>query len=879
MKFSKSKTTTTAIALSLIFAMAFSLVALPVANAQVNTKASYAFIGATPNPVGVGQETLLHIGVLEGMVATTDGWEGLTVTVEKPDGTTETLGPYRTDATGGTGDIYLPTMEGTYYLQTHFPAQDFTWPPGAMGSPVPEGGVVHYKADDSDKLALNVTAEPVEYYPSMPLPTEYWTRPIDSQLREWSPIAGNWVDPYMSGSFRFAPYNDAPETAHILWTKPLAMPGLAGGATGDKGFETGDAYEGFFSAGGMMGGQTVIIGGRLYYNLYKYNGGTGVEQDVVCVDLHTGEELWVRNWNNTRLAWGQTVYWGSWNYMGVFPFLWTTEGGAGMFGPPTPEIWNAYDAFTGRWVYRIENLPPGTNLYGPNGEICRYYVDLENGWMMKWNSTRVVSTGGSFGSEYMGYTFNVSMYDWDTRPPPQPPGFSVTAPTTNGYEWNKTIPKGLPGSVVATFLDDRIIGSNLASSLSGAMAPPEVVFWGINLNSSKGTIGALLFNETWSPPTEWITGNLSIGIEGGQVPTIASSSEDKVAILWTKETRQHYGVSLETGELIWGPTVSQPYLDAWEGTQIITHLIAYGRLYSAGVGGILYCFNVTTGELLWTYEAKQPYTENLFSSNWWIGATFISDGKIYLGHSEHSPNMPLPRGAPFICVNATSGEEIWRIDGAFRQTGWGGIAVIGDSIIATMDTYDQRIYAIGKGPSATTVTAPDIGVPMGKSVLIRGTVTDISPGTAEYALTARFPNGVPAVADENMSDWMLYVYKQFPRPADVAGVEVTLDVLDSNGNYRNIGTATSDANGAFSFVWEPDIPGKYTVYATFAGSESYWSSSAETAFNVEEAPAATPEPTPMPASAADLYFVPATTGIIIAIAVVGAILILMLRKR
>jgi hypothetical protein len=50
-------------------------------------------------------------------------------------------------------------------------------------------------------------------------------------------------------------------------------------------------------------------------------------------------------------------------------------------------------------------------------------------------------------------------------------------------------------------------------------------------------------------------------------------------------------------------------------------------------------------------------------------------------------------------------------------------------------------------------------------------VIDISPGTDEHALQKRFPNGVPAVADETMSDWMLYVYKQFPRPTDATGVK------------------------------------------------------------------------------------------------------------
>ena len=32
---------------------------------------------------------------------------------------------------------------------------------------------------------------------------------------------------------------------------------------------------------------------------------------------------------------------------------------------------------------------------------------------------------------------------------------------------------------------------------------------------------------------------------------------------------------------------------------------------------------------------------------------------------------------------------------------------MGDSIIAGLDTYDLQIYAMGKGPTAITVSAPD----------------------------------------------------------------------------------------------------------------------------------------------------------------------------
>jgi hypothetical protein len=127
---------------------------------------------------------------------------------------------------------------------------------------------------------------------------------------------------------------------------------------------------------------------------------------------------------------------------------------------------------------------------------------------------------------------------------------------------------------------------------------------------------------------------------------------------------------------------------------------------------------------------------------------------------------------------------------------------------------------------------------------------------------------------------MLYVYKQFGRPMNATGVDVQIDVLDANGNFRNIGTAESDANGFYSFKWSPDIEGKFTVYASFVGSKAYYPSSAQTAFIVDPAPAATPEPTKAPASLADQYLLPATGGIIAAIAVVGVVLaLLLLRKK
>jgi len=81
-------------------------------------------------------------------------------------------------------------------------------------------------------------------------------------------------------------------------------------------------------------------------------------------------------------------------------------------------------------------------------------------------------------------------------------------------------------------------------------------------------------------------------------------------------------------------------------------------------------------------------------------------------------------------------------------------------------------------------------------------------------------------------------------------------------------------------MFTPEVPGEYTVIATFEGSESYWTSTAQTYLGVLDAPDATPEPTQAPASMADQYFLPVSGGIIAAIAAVGiAVIALMLRKK
>jgi hypothetical protein len=248
--------------------------------------------------------------------------------------------------------------------------------------------------------------------------------------------------------------------------------------------------------------------------------------------------------------------------------------------------------------------------------------------------------------------------------------------------------------------------------------------------------------------------------------------------------------------------------------------------------------------------------------------------------TEHSPNTPIYKDGKIRCIDAFNGTEIWTL------TGYGGTHASNTQVAAAegflvfLNSYDMQIYSVGRGPSATTVTIQNDVISQGNSVLVKGTIMDIAPGTKQKEQAARFPSGVAAVSDDSMSNWMEYVYQQKPRPTDVSGVEVVVSVLDPNNNSYEVGRTKSDSHGMFKLMFTPEVPGEYTVIATFPGSQGYWPSQGTTALGVlETSPVATSQPTTLTSSVAETYPVPAIVGLFIFVAIIGVAIMLMLRKR
>jgi len=866
-----------------------AFMANPTAAQTSGQMTSYAYLIVEPNPVGVGQTTYIAMIVDVPLPSASEANDirrhDYTLTITAPDGTVETKSWARVaDTTGVQSTSFTPDQVGTYTFTFNYPDQKYTWTTAQGGSAAYAN--VTFLAT-SATATLTVQQDPVAATPDSPLPTEYWARPIYGEDYNWYTMGSHWLAGNFLGTFQqggqslWQQSGTGPDSSHIMWTAPLEEGGVVGGLnTGITGatFYSGGSYEGRLQ-------NAIIMNGKIYYksplgsNVSAGISGTnGVTPSAyICRDLRTGQVLWTND--NIYPTFGELYDYESPNQHGVLPngYLWQTFTPVGA----TTQTWIAYDADTGKWLFNLTDVPAtGTIAYTSQGEIVKYILNYnttaKSGWLALWNWTSAngvpVSSTSTNGVQLNGPGSGTNYLQW------RPLGKAIN--TSTAYSWNVTITADLTGSLLTqnptiqyVLPGDLIFGTTPSIapgvlSLRGTVNPFQV--WTLSLaDSSKGN---LIWKKTFDAPSGNMTRNLG--------------PLDPVNRVWTMtdaETFQWLGFSLADGTQLWGPTTTVMRPMQWfssgsgAGQRATT---AYGNIYTQGFGGEMFCFDSKTGTLLWKYNN----TNSGVDTSWGLIPIFIAaiaDGKVYAFNNEHSPNSPLYKGYSIYCLNATTGEEIYKMLSWSGQSGGQGLstAALADGTLCYYNYYDNQLYAIAKGPSKTTVTAsPKVSV-LGDKILVEGNVIDISAGTKQNEQATRFPAGVPAVSEASMSAWMEYVYMKQEKPTNATGVSVIVSVVDPNGNNYNVGTTTSDASGAFKLAFDPQVPGEYTVIASFAGSGSYYGSSAETAVYIGEAHAtATPTAAPVQ-SMVDQYFVPAVVGIIVAIVVCFAITIVLLRKR
>jgi len=826
---------------------------------------TWVYSVVTPNPVGIEQEFTMVIfnpQVPYQAQETNSIRYKYHVDIIKPNGQTDRApqsGSLVSDSTGSTYTNYTPDQLGNYTLNVVFEQLYWSWSTSGAGRDF--YGVTLLGSNRT--YTLTVQQERVEPIATTvyPLPTEYWSRPIEGQNNAWGAVSSNWLNSagdcdYGSGDNRVQTQGTAPNSGHILWTKPTEDGGVVGGNSFDREgqvFNAGHQYQ------TRLSGNSIIMYGRLYYQEpITWSGGGGA---WVCVDLKTGQEVWRNQTMSASPSFGFYLDYDDMNQHGIVNpgYLFSNNFGTAIhprYGT-TPTTLN------------ITSVPSGTIVAGPNGEQLRYI--MQNGgttanpdWrLFEWNSSRVwtYGTSGTINASLASMirpsstTTFAYLPTWD---------FNVSVSTTLPSNWNPTIRQVVRG--------DYLLGSNGTLPTSGTSSltyynAAQSTLFAISLK--PGEVGKMLWMKNYD--MTFIDNSNQI------IQRLFVRSGEGVFVMQEMPTLTWKGFDVYTGNPLW---TSAPQADinpfgyySWVSLMNVYGTSIYdGKLITTGYTGHVFCYDLHNGTLLWDQSA--PTNGEIFQY-YTLFHGLTADGKVFIGTHEHSADAPLLKGAQVRVYNYTTGEVVWNMDGWAHP----GTFALGDGVLTYWNNYDHQVYAVSKGPSSTTVEVTNDVVPSGSSVMIKGNVIDVSPGTQQSEQAFRFPNGVPAVSDESQSAWMAYVYMQKPRPTNATGVEVTLSAVDSNGNTRDIGTTTANADGFFSYDWMPDIDGKYTVQATFAGSESYWPSHASTAFNVDPAPP-TATPTEAPAqSVTDTYFVPAVAAIIVAIAIVGALLAMLLLKK
>jgi outer membrane protein assembly factor BamB len=605
------------------------------------------------------------------------------------------------------------------------------------------------------------------------------------------------------------------------WTRPITVANrewnVLGGAWQDSTGRDSPCFNAYSTApksshilwsvttgmGGLIGGEygslayssaapsKVIMYGRAYF--------VGGDKLMHCVDVHTGEELWA-----------------------------TRAGSGSIFcvPAPTPYIWfvsstrfERFNAITGASDKNVTGQPTGPELINQMGtsswRINRSWMD-SNGILYINNDDILERFIGNvaYDTKSSSNTFYGGVL------------WSIQRTTMNGTEVNLlSYPYGNATAVVEATYDMPLQDlSNMALDTAN----------GFVFMSANGGTGTACMNMT--------TGELLWNIQRPFYIEGQGVAADGIGTCGSSMTLCMYGYNLTTGAQMWE---SQPNDAPWGAFRAYSAAAAYGQAYHLSYDGTVRAYNETTGTTNWVYHSptdvwgETPYGQWPFYNN-----PAVADGVIFAGTAEHTPTTPLKRGDALYAIDTTTGDLLWSIMGCNQQL------AISDGVLVASDSYQPVMFGFDKGQTETTVQASPKIVNQGSSILIEGTVMDLSPAQ---------PN-TPAVSDDSMTGWMEYLHMQQPAPTNTTGVPVLIFVTDPSGTTTNIASVTSDATGYFSYMYKPTSEGKFTITAVFEGTNSYYASNAVTAVGVDPASAPSGAVSPSPSATAPLNTISPTVS-------------------
>ncbi|HLN46119.1 MAG TPA: PQQ-binding-like beta-propeller repeat protein [Candidatus Sulfotelmatobacter sp.] len=808
-----NKKTITSISLILLLTMTLTIAFVQPSLAQVGVlqpEKTVGYITVAPTLVGVGQNLSVNLWVYPmptnyAYQPYYRGFTGVTLTFVRPDGTKDTFMPV--DGTGSYVPGQTQALGAIYFF--YAPNMAGNW---SVSFAMPtqnltdNTGTVQYLGCTSNTFHFTVQTEPV----LAGILNGYPWSPLPNPNVYWSyPINSNNREWYqISGDWL--------GSASTLG--PVVGPGQRLWQPYGSGPNTGHiVWKQPLRAGGIIGGDcgtvsygaqgsaigTTVMDGRLFVGIPNTS-------TFECIDLATGKILYTMN--------GSIAAGGFGSYLAGLHF----PGSASTQSYLDPSVLLESSYGHSPTPYLFQSSGSAWNYYDPfTGALMRSIVNVTAGTSVQLVDNTPLAYGVSSGSVYCWNMSKVVNNNWST-----------------GITWKTPLPKPLGANAISFF----------GASTDAIVTTARNQFWGYDADT-----GASLWNLTLTYP---VSANEAFCMQSMPYFIVL----DPVA-----STFKCY--SMVTGTLLWTSTSfnDSPWATAWTTYWSTTN--DYNNLYSMFPDGTTRAYSLTTGEEVWRSKAipSAEYNTNTMST---VNHMVMVGGNIYVfaGYSSQYKINPIPRFAMLVCVNATTGDITWTLNGGIRPS-----SAANGYVMGTGD-FDGNLYCVGKGQTSTSITIQNDVVTNGAAVLIKGNVLDQSPAQP----------GTPAVADSSMSEWMDYLNMQnatlLNNPPKPDGVTVRLAAVGPNGDVINIGTVTSDSDGLYKKTWTAPTEGEYTVYATFDGSNSYYGSYGETALSVIKA---STETSTQQQTIPDytMTIIGAAIAIIIAVVIAVTINIMILKKH
>ena len=592
-------------------------VALPTGVTPDVSIATHPGLAFSPNPIGIGQSLLVNLWI-NPPVSNQRVNTRMSVTFTKPDGTTDVIDQLESYAGDTTAWFeYIPDQVGTWKVKFDFPGQYFpsgNYSSGQLLGYSSYGQVFsypkscYYEPSSTAELTLTVQQDQVMSWPPSPLPTDYWTRPVSSENREWKTIMGNWPWPYANNYGYGGPYVIAPNSAHIVWKRQGDIGGLAGAELGQLSFTNGG------------GTPSLIYAGRCYQTVTK----PGVGSVAQCYDLRTGQ---------------------------VYYEIPTSAGGV------TPTVISA----------RLDDTPAvagATAVLGPTVRLLSIgmriiEVDPLTGAIVR-NNTGM--SGNFYNNPYvltvqdLGASAGTNRYrliNWTAEIMRK-----GSTPVGDDNNFTSRIQKRSDGTLFNVSYPFSSLGTcdfNAGISVTSQSITDSAS--GITMQTRLIGVSLLTGQVMWNITTDHVSYSGSTAVADNGKYCFADRDETAGQLVaW----------DLQTGQLAWESELIQ-YPWGFGGAYAVAS--AYGLVYRFSYEGVA-AFSWETGKKVWHFQSPAvPFEAPWYPSQSFDTGAKIADGKIYVANSEHSATQPIARGWKLWCLNATTGEHKWNITGSWGTPG------------------------------------------------------------------------------------------------------------------------------------------------------------------------------------------------------------------